>query len=137
MVMNARAARPLLFMALAGAPALGLLAACSNGSESSPDATPGCPTFSSSCPAMQPSFQGDVQPIFATYCLSCHGDGGIEQSQLDYSTYQGVYEHRSQIVNQVSHCTMPPLDASPPLPAPSDQERQTIIAWIACGAPNN
>jgi hypothetical protein len=41
------------------------------------------------------------------------------------------------MLTQVYQCLMPPLDASPPPPRPGAAERETIVAWIACGAPNN
>jgi hypothetical protein len=90
-----------------------------------------------SCPSPPPSWTRDVRPIIDTYCLQCHGEGGIEVAMFDYTTYQGVSQHVSQMVTPIFQCTMPPLDASP-LPAmPTDADRETILAWIACGAPDN
>jgi hypothetical protein len=95
-----------------------------------------CPTLSTGCPSPPPDWETDVQPLFVTYSAQCHGDGGIEQAMFDYTTYQGVYGHRSQILTEVYECQMPPYDASPPTAAfPSAQERQTFISWLVCGAP--
>jgi hypothetical protein len=88
-------------------------------------------------PKPQPSFKNDVQPLIDKYCLACHGDGGIEVAMFDYTTYQGIAQHTAQMVTQVYQCAMPPLDASPLPPMPTVAERETILAWIACGAPNN
>jgi hypothetical protein len=130
--------RALFFAFVATGTALGGLAACSNASNN-PDAGPAstCPNVSTSCPSTPPSWKNDVQPLIATYCLACHGDGGIEQSQFDYTTYQGVYKNRAAMVTQVYQCQMPPLDGSP-LAAPlTADQRETIVAWLACGAPDN
>jgi len=136
--MAARAARLVAFLALAGAAALGLLSACSNDpGAAGADAAAACPNVPTDCPATPPSWTHDVQPIIAMYCLSCHGDGGIEQSVFNYSTYQGVYRNRAAMLTQVYQCLMPLADASPPPPRPSAAERETIVAWIACGAPDN
>jgi hypothetical protein len=127
-----------LFASIAGVTALAGMVACSNAS-GNPDAGTGssCPNVSTSCPATPPSWKNDVQPLIATYCLACHGDGGIEQSQFDYTTYQGVYKNRAAMVTQVYQCQMPPPDASLPAPPLTADQRETIVAWLACGAPNN
>jgi hypothetical protein len=131
--------RALRFAVFAFAPvalALGGVAACSSdpgvGAGDAGDA--GCPRdLPPSCPSPPPSWQNDVQPIIASRCYGCHGDGGIEQPVFDYSTYQGVYKNRSPILDDVYACRMPLPDASPPTTA----ERETLLAWLVCGAPNN
>ena len=113
---------------------MGAAAACSQSSGSSAES---CPALSQDCPATPPSWQNDVQPIISGYCFPCHGDGGIEQSMFDYTSYSGVYKARASILTQVYQCQMPPSDASPPAPMPPADVRQTLISWLACGAPNN
>ena len=109
------------------------VAACSS---SSAGGGVSCPTLSTDCPSVPPDWTTDVQPLIATYCFQCHGEGGIEQSQFDYTTYAGVYKNRAEMLTQVYECAMPPYDASPPTAAfPSAQDRQTLVAWLACGAP--
>jgi hypothetical protein len=55
-----------------------------------------------------------------TYCFRCHG---FDQ--------QSAQTSGSAIVGAAGTGTfMPPVD-----PRPSDQERQQLTAWIACGAP--
>jgi hypothetical protein len=128
--------RALLFVtvaALAAAGAIGAVAACSN----TPDAAGTCPVLSTKCPANVPSWQNDIQPLIATYCLRCHSEGGIAPPQFDYTSYQGVFDNRSVMSNDIYQCKMPLRDASPPTAMPSDQERQTFISWFACGAPQN
>jgi len=75
----------------------------------------------------------DVEPIIDARCNACHGVGGIEQSVFDFSTYTGVHKSFGSILGQVNACLMPPPDAGALLPA----ERQTLLAWLVCAAPNN
>jgi len=35
----------------------------------------------------------------------------------------------------MSNCSMPP--PSPPVPSPDQAQRQTVLSWIECGAPDN
>jgi cytochrome c553 len=127
--------RCLVIAALSTAAAAGVVAACSPTSDSG--AGTACPDLNTDCPSAPPSWSNDVQPILATYCLRCHGDGGVEQSQFDYTTYAGVYEHRSIMLTQVYQCQMPPSDASPPAVMPTTHDRQTLVSWLACNAPDN
>ena len=48
-----------------------------------------------------------------------------------FSAYDQVYSQRSQILNQVYACKMPP-DGAEPL---SPEERKTLLTWLVCGAP--
>jgi hypothetical protein len=34
-------------------------------------------------------------------------------------------------------CSMPPPDAAPPTTLPDSAQRQTMVSWLACGAPDN
>jgi hypothetical protein len=126
-----------LFLALpATGSVLAAVAACTGSSGPGGDGE-SCPTFDTSCAATPPSWQNDVQPLIGAYCLRCHVDGGVAPPQFDYSTYQGVFQSRAVILTQVDQCKMPPSDAAPPAAMPSQQERQTLISWLACNAPNN
>lgn len=124
----------LLSVLLAAASLAGAAAACTSSSGGSGG---DCPTLSNDCPATPPSWQNDVQPLIATYCLRCHTDGGVAPPQFNYETYQGVFRSRAVIVTQLNQCLMPPGDASPPAAMPTPAERQTLVAWLACGAPDN
>jgi hypothetical protein len=114
--------------------ATGALAACTSSSGSSDD---GCPTLSTGCPASPPSWQNDIKPLVGAYCLRCHVEGGVAPPQFEYTSYQAVYQNRSEMLTQIDQCRMPPADASPPAVMPSQQERQTLVSWLACGAPDN
>jgi hypothetical protein len=125
--------RVLLVVLAAPGAALGVLAA---GCSPDPGIAPPrpCGAVDASCPAQPPSFAHDVDPIIVTYCNACHGEGGIEQALYDYTSYQGIFRARSSMASFVSDCRMPPADAGL---FPSDEERQTVLQWISCGAPNN
>jgi hypothetical protein len=87
------------------------------------------------------SFRNDVQPIFNTRCVSCHG--GMEGIYLDnYSDVMkgsfgwpvvvpGVPEN-SRLIQLVSSGYMP--YGGPPL---TQGQIQKLVNWVAAGAPNN
>lgn len=74
-----------------------------------------------------------VQPIIAERCNACHGVGGVEQAAFDFSTYEGVRKAFGSVLNNVYGCLMPPPDAGALTPG----ERQALLAWLVCSAPNN
>jgi len=111
-----------LFMVLAlaaAAPACGGMDACPN-------------DLPASCPADAPSYTNDVAPIISERCLVCHGPGG-QASNKPLDSYDNVYARRSAVLNQLYACNMPPAGN----PAPTEDERLTILNWLVCGAPNN
>jgi len=119
------------------AAAIACVCAALAGCADSPGGGDSCPTLTSACPSPQPSWQTDVSPFISTYCLRCHSEGGVAPPSFNYQSYQGVFQNRSTMSTVVIQCSMPPADASPPAIMPSPAERQTIVSWIACGAPNN
>jgi hypothetical protein len=114
--------------------------ACSSGSSSGPQ-PPSCAgvTAPSTCPSPPPSWQNDVEPLVEKYCWQCHANDGIDQAQIDLSTYAGVKKNAVTILQQVDQCLMPNFGATPPPKAyPTADERNTIIAWAGvCMAPDN
>ena len=96
---------------------------------------PVCPhDLPSACPSPAPSWSADVGGIVASVCGQCHTDGGVEQSSFDFSTYQDVYMERGSMLDQVYACAMPPSDAGVTL---SLEEREALLGWLVCNAPNN
>ena len=92
-----------------------------------------CPSdLPSACPSPPPSYAKDVAPIFARRCVVCHSEGGVE-AERDYTTYDRIHQLRTDILTQVYACRMPPADAA----APTLAERETLLGWLVCGAPNN
>jgi uncharacterized membrane protein len=90
------------------------------------------------CPATPPSFAGAVFPdVIGPYCASCHSPSGVDTG-TELVTYDEIYgkngSEAAEIYNQVfESCLMPPA-GSPALPA---ADRQQLLDWLACGAPNN
>ncbi|MBE7435615.1 MAG: hypothetical protein HS100_16990 [Anaerolineales bacterium] len=116
-----------------------------NGWQSNPNwnATPNVSNDSTtySTPSTPVSFKDDVQPIFAARCIACHG--GTNGLFLD--TYENVMKggvngavvfpsdvNNSRLAYYVYSGYMP--FRSTPL---TSTEIQTILDWIALGAPNN
>jgi hypothetical protein len=85
-----------------------------------------------SCPSSAPSYQATVAPIINLRCVSCHSPGGQEASR-PLLTYSQVYSERSAVLNQVYACNMPPVTAA----WPTEQEREALLTWLVCGAPQN
>jgi uncharacterized membrane protein len=115
---------------LAGA----VVAACS-----SPNASAGadCPAYDapdgSPICASPPSYSMQVEGIIASRCLPCHGPGGVEYAAKPEDTYAHVKTAAIDMYSQVLDCVMPLPDAGQPTP----EERQALLDWFACGAPNN
>ena len=102
------------------------------GYASCPDVTP------ATCPTPPPSWATDVQPIIERRCAlggQCHGAGGAEQSQFDYTTYAGVEKNHGRHW-RASTGVLPHAPLQRHL-APTDAERTTLLTWFVCGAPDN
>ena len=110
-------------------------AGCGGGSSADPDGAAGCPNDLPTCPdpSAAPSYQTEVAPIIETSCLACHGPGGAEQGSHDLSIYDSLYPQRTDVLTQVYNCRMPPGGVAPL----SADDRQTLLTWLVCGAPNN
>jgi hypothetical protein len=137
-----RVAHRLLVLLIAGSSTAAAIAACSEGLPAQPEPesfeggpdTPSCPDETPpSCPSPPPSWKNDIQPIIMSRCFPCHVEGGIAGSKFVYTTYQGVFKNRADILDKIGRCVMPPPDAA----APTSYERYTLLGWIECTAPNN
>jgi uncharacterized membrane protein len=106
--------------------ALAAAAACGPPGDSCPNDAP------QSCPSPAPSYAGEVQAIIQSRCVPCHAPGGQEAIK-PLLTYMEAYNLRVMMLTQVASCRMP-LAGAPQL---SPDERQTLMGWIVCGAPNN
>jgi hypothetical protein len=85
-----------------------------------------------SCPAPAPSYQTTIAPLVQRRCVPCHGPGGVEAVRpLD--SYNAIYAIRGTVLTQLYSCQMPPAGATPP----TANERQQLLAWLVCQAPNN
>jgi hypothetical protein len=83
-----------------------------------------------SCPSPTPSYAGQVSQIIANRCLSCHTPGGPGAS-VPLASWTQVNSRFSSVLDQVYACRMP-QDAG----LPTD-ERQALLGWLVCMAPNN
>lgn len=96
-----------------------------------------CPPAASdpTCPDAAPSFAAVVDPqVFQVSCVPCHNPAG-EESKIPFTSYQQVSVWAGEIHNQVfESCAMPPAGAAQML---TDVQRQTLLDWLACGAPDN
>ncbi len=92
-----------------------------------------CPNdVPATCPLPAPSYSADVAPVVATRCTGCHTANGIEAIHpLD--TYAQAQAQGIRILSQVHACLMPPADQ----PQLTPTERQSILAWVVCGSPDN
>jgi hypothetical protein len=120
------------------------LAACNGGSVDpvadggTPDsAQPANCTFidASACPGTAPSYANDVAPILDLRCnTTCHAPG---VGPWPLTNYADVSDWADVIGPYVEQCGMPPPDSNAGDGNMTDAERQTVLDWLACGAPNN
>ncbi|HEY4393229.1 MAG TPA: hypothetical protein VGP64_04170 [Polyangia bacterium] len=105
-----------------------------------------CQKAAVECPAMPtvvcpeagvPSFSDVYANVISPLCDRCHIAGGQEAS-MPLTNYQQIYgkngTEAGEIRNQVQSCQMPPPGGPEVL---TDDERQLLLGWIACGAPDN
>lgn len=89
--------------------------------------------------AASPSYYGEVSRIVQANCVMCHRDGGIAPFSLE--SYEGVSTRAPLIEFMVSEGRMPPWFANPEYGrwandrSLTEAERETLLAWIAAGAP--
>jgi|HubBroStandDraft_6_1064221.scaffolds.fasta_scaffold214066_2 hypothetical protein len=114
-----------------GAPADGP----SDGGESEATSPPPCPDLGyPACPSPPPSWATEVRPIVDLYCSPCHFNGGTGvQKGDDFSTAAGVQHVLTTSLTDLHNCSMPPQDAA----VMPTSRRETLMAWLGCGAPNN
>jgi hypothetical protein len=84
------------------------------------------------CPTPAPGFAADVFPAIQARCAGCHSPTGIEANR-PYQTYQQIFSQRAGMLHQLYTCRMPPATA----PQPTAEERQLLLTWLVCGAPDN
>jgi hypothetical protein len=97
------------------------------------------PAPSAPSTAGTPTYSNDVAPILFKHCTTCHRPGEIAPMSL--MSYNDVRPHVSAIRDEVGDGNMPPWHASAPKGTflnergLSDEEKQTLLTWIASGAP--
>ena len=121
--------------------ALFAIAGCGNGGRSGNDlavvpdmaVASSCPNdLPAACPTPAPSWDGGVQALIDDKCGGCHQPGGLAFDK-PFTDYAHVYQYRGVMLDQVYSCYMPPPDAGQLDPS----QRQELLGWFVCGAPNN
>jgi hypothetical protein len=137
----------LLLSALVSALVLGVTAACSGSSDDNSDGgSGGCPPVPSLQCASQstaPTYSADVAPIIMDRCAPCHFAGGIADAIVDLSTYAGVDNASTSMLNELTECAMPPIHgdtqfgiAAGTVPGLTEEQLTTLVQWIECGMRN-
>jgi uncharacterized membrane protein len=98
-----------------------------------PVPAPAAPEPAHACPEAPPSYRADVVPALQAKCLSCHAGNGEAAEEHDFSTFEKVHAARQGIQRKVLARAMPPAVA----PGLRESERDVLLAWLACQAPNN
>lgn len=93
---------------------------------------PGLPT-ADECPAAAPSYATVIGPLVEERCLSCHFTGNPNSSVV-LETQAELHAQTQLVETQVYRCSMPPPEDAAPL---ADTERQELLQWLVCNAPNN
>jgi hypothetical protein len=122
--------------------ALLVTAAAAAGCKGSSPAATGCPAAPSdpTCPDAIPSFANDVFPnVFVPACVPCHSPASTVDPGTPFTTYQQIYgpdgSNAHGIYFQVfEECLMPPPNEGYVL---SDDQKQKLLDWLACGAPDS
>ena len=90
-------------------------------------------------PGATPTFAKDVAPILYKNCTSCHRPGEIAPMSL--LTYEDARPYARAMREEIERGHMPPWHADAPSGTfenerrLTDEEKNTIFAWIAGGAP--
>lgn len=92
-----------------------------------------------------PTFEKDIQPIFKTNCVSCHGEKKNNDADLDLRTFAATKKggenmgvgfvpgdpDKSNLWDRINDNSMPPKDSGKKLTA---EEKKLIKDWIMAGA---
>jgi len=78
------------------------------------------------------AFAADVNPIIQSSCAitGCH-DAGSGNGVGQLTTYNDIFNHRTEIQSAVSAGRMPKTGSL------SASQKNSILCWIQSGAPNN
>ena len=112
-----------------------LSAACGEEPSAGNPAAPACPAGlpdNSGCPTSAPSYATEIAPLVDERCGGCHYRGNRNSKQV-LETYDYLHSSVSVIEKEVYGCQMPPQGE----PVLSEAERQRLLQWLVCGAPDN
>ncbi len=83
------------------------------------------------CPASAPSYKAEISTIIGMRCAPCHTPGGL--AQPPFNNYFNTFIPRAEMTETVRSCVMPPSCA----PQLTPDERQKLLQWLVCDAPEN
>ena len=98
-------------------------------------------TTSVTCDTTAVSFSSTIQPIFNSYCTSCHSASGVAAGYGDYTSYTKSLTSQALSGNMVTDITITNtgdihhMPQSQPSLSSCDIEK--ITAWVNQGAQNN
>jgi len=84
------------------------------------------------CDAGVPSYRLEVAPIIEQRCLGCHFEGNTLSGNV-LVEHADVFGQRQTVLTRIYSCVMPPAEAAPL----GSDERQVLLEWLVCGAPEN
>jgi hypothetical protein len=91
------------------------------------------PPLATVCPDPPPSFAATIVPILDASCNTCH-DPNVPGAPWPLHDYGDVLAWRGVIIPVLLDCSMPPEDSGVSI---SEVDRQQILTWLACDAPDN
>lgn len=95
----------------------------STGNAKTASGTPSCGSV--------PHYATDVRPLVDRACVQCHQPGGKAGEEHDFRGYEKLSAQREKVADVLEEREMPPRGS----PAPSDAEREIVMRWARCGAP--
>jgi hypothetical protein len=101
----------------------------------SPDGASSCPSVPQVCPSPAPTFSGQAQRIIRSTCQPCHEAGG-QEAVRPMQTYAQIRALAPDILSQIEQCRMPIVADGGAAPFAGD-DKETLIAWLVCGAMND
>jgi hypothetical protein len=112
-----------------------MLAPGCTGPSNPPAPTPACSVSlpnDSACGSGGPSYASDVAPLVKATCLDCHFAGN-RNSTVVLETAAQLKKSQGLVEGELYRCDMPPADGTPL----DDDQRQLLLQWLVCGAPDN
>lgn len=91
-----------------------------------------CTFVDPSCEMPAPSYKAVLEAVVVQTCTSCHYPHS-PKAQTSLTSYDDIHGELGAALDQVSNCLMPPAG----YPQPTSAERQALLTWLACGAPDN
>jgi len=91
--------------------------------------------------AAGPTWNGEVQAIFAGHCIFCHSTDNVGGARngappgVNFDTYEEATENAERALARMTAGTMPPPGNSVGAEPVTEPERSVVQAWIDAGMP--